>query len=830
MARSLRLAKLLLLATALMAATAAGAALNANGGEVQTDSSALSTTATTASPFTFAISGDGKTFLLDGKPHRIMSAEFHYFRCPAGEWEERLLTIKATRAINTISTYVPWNFHCPNAAGDCDFTGDRDVRAFVQLCQRHGFEVVLRPGPYICAEWEFGGLPAWLTAEDASIPLRSSDPRYIAYVDAWYGALLPPLRDLMCDRGGPIVMVQIENEYGAYTLKPDRKYLAHLRDLTRQHVGAGVVLYATDPQVSILLSVTGGVFQAIDFLYWGNTERNVSYWWEQQRLAETVTNSLGERSLRGPPMNGEFYPGWFSSWGDKWVLSHTTQYVSEMVDDMMVNTSAHSNLNFFMFFGGTNFGFWSGSAVTTSYDYGAPMNESGHPTQKFFALRDEVFPRITGLNTKPEHKTAVLPKIAPPTDYGTVRFGAGNDDEAVVELRTAFSTLAAKTVMSNKKPLSMEAMGHPYGYISYELQLPWPPEGKSEDAFYMLNNITVLAHDYAMLFVDDDFVGHLRTFDGIGNYTVSGLADGVQLSDAIAMREAKRRRRRGKKDKKDGSGKKKNKKDKRKKAHGDSEDEGDHGDLRCHSTLRIVVENTGRMNNPLPGQQMWKGIRDDVIFTFVDLNDRSAPLVDVPSWTVDVTSLPMRYEDVSKLFAVNSEDDEDEETSSGGDKRKHGNKKDGKGKKKHGKKDKKKKQKDGEEDEEHSSVSTCASVKSPDNPLSAGFFVRGTINIPKVTGPTLLDMRGHGKGFVFVNGHNVGRYWSILGPQYSLFVPRSYLKEGENEIILFEQARPFSMAAKHLAKNVPPITLSSQNFNVRRDTDEGAARDRRGLL
>lgn len=641
---------------------------------------------------TFTVGDDGTTFLLNGHPHRILSAGFHYFRCPAAEWEDRLMTIKASGSINTIQTYVAWNFHCPDRENECNFEGDRDLVAFLELCQRHGFHILLRPGPYICAEWEFGGFPAWIVAKNQSIKLRTSDPQYLSYVTEWYKVLLPKLQPYMFVNGGPILMVQIENEYGSYALiSPDTAYLTYLCDLTSSLVGKNVLLYSTDPNGSIDRSSISGVFQAIDFLYWGQTNTNASWWWEQQKAAQ-------KNSMPGPPMNDEFYPGWLSQWGDAWVYSHTVDYVNMMVKDMMITSSRTSNMNFYMFFGGTNFGFWNGGVVTTSYDYGAPVNESGHAINKFHSLKQKIFPFITDLNVP--LPVPPLPNIPVPTYYGTVTF---DGPDSIIPLNTAatYQHITEKEV-SLQAPITMEALGQSYGYTKYVFDIAYSTGNP-------LSSIAVLAQDYALVYLGEIYIGHLLTVDGVGNLTINVPAD-------VAA--------------------------------------------QFPQTLTIVVENTGRPNTFLSIQEIWKGIRYPVTFTYANGQTNK-------SGQVSVAALPMKYELIETLY-------------SNFDFISHRNARD----------------------------------KVGDSPNTAGYFARGTLQIDNVVGGTLLDMRSFGKGFVFVNGRNVGRYFSVLGPQYSLFVPKSFLKTGINTIVVFEQAQVFATSP-----SVPPITFSNVNFNIKKDTD-----------
>lgn len=324
----------------------------------------------------FTISSDGRTLLKDGRPHRVLSGGFHYFRAPHETWDLRLRTLRAS-GVNAVQTYVAWNWHCPHEHEPCSFDGDRNLTHFILLAQSHGLDVMLRAGPYICAEWDFGGFPAWILRRNASIAVRSMDPLYLEFVEQWYAILMPKLVPLMYVNGGPVIMVQVENEYGSYG--SDTLYVAHLRDVFRAYLGPDVLLYSTDGNAAWYVdrSATAGVYQAVDF----GPGSNASASWVAQRT------NMGKISPVGPPLNDEMYTGWLPQWFDAYVPDNSIASVVAETSDIMVSSSNTSNMNFYMFFGGTNFGFMASYSVTTSYDYGAPMNETGHPTAKFSALK-----------------------------------------------------------------------------------------------------------------------------------------------------------------------------------------------------------------------------------------------------------------------------------------------------------------------------------------------------------------------------------------------------------------------------------------------------------
>lgn len=204
-------------------------------------------------------------FRKDGEPFQIIGGDLHYFRILPQHWEDRLLRAKAL-GLNTIQTYVPWNLHEPKP-GKLVFSGIADLVSFLKLCQKLDLLVMLRPGPYICAEWDLGGFPAWLLAKKPALKLRSSDRAYLQLVERWWGVLLPKIAPLLYDIGGPIVMVQIENEFGSYG--DDKEYLHHLVTLARAHLGKDIILYTTDggTRETLMKGTNRGdaVFAAVDF-------------------------------------------------------------------------------------------------------------------------------------------------------------------------------------------------------------------------------------------------------------------------------------------------------------------------------------------------------------------------------------------------------------------------------------------------------------------------------------------------------------------------------------------------------------------------------------
>lgn len=320
---------------------------------------------------TFAI-GD-HDFLLNDEPFRILSGAIHYFRVHPDLWEDRIHKARLM-GLNTIETYVPWNEHSPTP-GTFLTDGRLDLGRFLDLVEAAGMRAIVRPGPYICAEWDNGGLPAWLFS-DPTVGVRSSEPGYLAAVGAYFDALLPIVVQRQATHGGPVILLQIENEYGAYG--SDKAYLQHLVDLAERH-GVDVPLFTCDQPSGTMIEDGSlpGLHKTGTF-----GSRSV------ERLA-----FLREQQPTGPLMCAEFWNGWFDNWG----THHHTTDAAASAAELDALLSAGASVNIYMFHGGTNFGFTNGAndkgiyePTITSYDYDAPLSEDGHPTEKYFAFRDVI--------------------------------------------------------------------------------------------------------------------------------------------------------------------------------------------------------------------------------------------------------------------------------------------------------------------------------------------------------------------------------------------------------------------------------------------------------
>jgi len=411
----------------------------------------------------------GSQFVLNGKPFQIISGEMHYARIPRAYWRGRLRMAKAM-GLNTITTYVFWNVHEPRP-GVYDFSGNYDVAQFIREAQQEGLYVILRPGPYACAEWEFGGFPAWLLKDHSTI-VRSRDPKFIDPASRWIKRLGQELAGLQIGNGGPILLVQVENEYGSFG--DDHAYM---QDIRRMLIEAGFtksVLYTADGADEVPAGSLPDLPVGINF---GGGDSGA---------AQAEFAKLKKLRAGGPFLNSEFWDGWFDHWGGKHGVTNAANEAANL--DWMLRQGYSVSL--YMFHGGTSFGWMNGANSdgknyepdVTSYDYDAPLDESGRPTPKFLAFRD-VIAKATGTTPPP------APAVAPPTKIPEFHL-----DEAISLWDVLPSPTHAEPV------LSMEDLDQAYGYILYRKQLAGPAEGD-----LVLEEL----HDYAQVFLDGKLTGTL---------------------------------------------------------------------------------------------------------------------------------------------------------------------------------------------------------------------------------------------------------------------------------------------------------------------------------
>jgi beta-galactosidase len=412
-----------------------------------------------------------RDFLLNGRPFRIMAGEIHYQRIPREYWADRLQKVRAA-GLNTVGTYVFWNALEPEP-GRWDFTGGNDLAAFIRTAQRAGLWVIVRPGPYACAEWDFGGLPAWLL-RTPDIKVRCSDPRYLAACEAYILRLADVLRDLQVHRGGPVLMVQVENEYGSYG--NDRDYLLTLKGFWEK-AGLEVPLYTADGATPYMLEA-GSIPGAAIGLDPGTNEKDFA---EAARLERGV-----------PVFCSELYPGWLTHWGEPWARVKT----EEFLPDLRWLLENGKSFSLYMFHGGTNFGFTAGANFSdkyqpdvTSYDYDAPLDEAGRPTPKYAVIRDLLARFQPG-----GAKLPPLPEPLPALTVPAVEFD---------EIASVFDNLPPP--MRSPQPGPMEAYGQSAGFILYRTKLLGRRSGKL---------VVTDLHDYATVFADDRFLGTIDRTKG----------------------------------------------------------------------------------------------------------------------------------------------------------------------------------------------------------------------------------------------------------------------------------------------------------------------------
>lgn len=418
-------------------------------------------------PSSHAFTVSGNQFLLDGKPYQVISGEMHYPRIPRAYWRDRFRMARAM-GLNTITTYVFWNVHEPRP-GVFDFSGQNDVAEYIREAQQEGLNVILRPGPYVCGEWELGGFPAWLL-KDPGVTLRSNDPKFVAAMQAWFTRLGKEIGPLLLRNGGPIIAVQVENEYGSFGA--DHNYMETVKAALQQSGIATNVLYTADPPIAIAKGSLPELPAVINF---GSGDAEKSF---------AVFASLRPT---GPRMVGEYWSGWFDHWGGQHYKSDVPREAAEL--ESMLNHGY--SVSIYMFHGGTNFGWMNGANSdgtdykpdTTSYDYDAALDEQGSPRPKYFAFRDAI---------------ARATKKTLPTVPSEISRRASFPISPRMESASLWRNLPLP--IKSKKLLSMEDLDQSYGYVLYCTHLD-----KGDGGELALGGL----HDYAKIYIDQALVGTL---------------------------------------------------------------------------------------------------------------------------------------------------------------------------------------------------------------------------------------------------------------------------------------------------------------------------------
>lgn len=411
-------------------------------------------------------------FLLDDKPIQILSGAIHYFRVPKDDWYHSLYNLKAL-GFNTVETYIPWNYHEPREE-HFEFSGEKDIQYFIQLAEELGLYVIIRPSPFICAEWEFGGLPSWLL-NYKDMRIRSSDQRFIDKVDRYYAQLFKILKPLQIDHNGPIIMMQIENEYGSFG--EDKSYLNMIKGLMIKH-GTTVPLFTSDGGWAQTLRA--GSMAEDHILPTANfgSKTDINF--------QNLKSFHDEFQKKWPLMCMEFWDGWFNRWGDDIIKRESDDLVAE------VRTAVQQgHINLYMFHGGTNYGFWNGCSARgsvdlpqiTSYDYDAPLNEMGNPTQKYYDLQKMLKEEIP-------HIEQAEPLIK---DFIELKHIQLQDK---VSLFNVLDEISYKT--TSKYPETMEEAGDGLGYMLYRTKVH---KDSSIEKFRIVD-----ARDRVKMYIDGEHV------------------------------------------------------------------------------------------------------------------------------------------------------------------------------------------------------------------------------------------------------------------------------------------------------------------------------------
>ena len=545
--------------------------------------------------------------------------------------------------LNAVQTYIAWNVHEP-VHGQYNFEGDADLVSFIELANSVGLLVILRPGPFICAEWEFGGYPPWLLMKNTSIILRSMDNKqYLSYVESWMSVLLPKLKPLLYSNGGPIISVQVENEYG-WSHACDISYLQFLEKLFREYLGNDVILFSNNgfSEHAFKCGTIPSLYPTLDFGFEVDPEKAFAL--------------VRKFAPKGPLVSTEYYPGWF----DRWSVPHQTILAEDVAKTFDKMLSMNASVNFYMYMGGTDFGFMNGAGhnkdndlllSVTSYDYDAPLTEAGDTTTKFHILRETIA------------KHEKIPEIAIPPNTTKFAYGKVQMAQLSTFLDVVPKLSAPHGPVNSTFPLTMEQIGQNYGFILYRTQIPQQFAQSS-----VILNISSLVRDRAII-----YVGKIRQATMLRH-----PKDQTAVLKIGAMLE-----------------------------------------------LDILVENMGRDSGGLAEP---KGILGNVTLNGTVL----------VNWQIYPINLDNMFSEMDAFSHPLQQD-----TKSNG-------------------------------------------AFNTDNSFAPSFFY-GEFPVNS-SYDTFLHLPGWSKGQAFVNGFNVGRYWPVVGPQMTLFVPANVisLKQKTAGVMLFE--------------------------------------------
>ncbi|XP_022334999.2 beta-galactosidase-1-like protein 2 [Crassostrea virginica] len=597
-----------------------------------------------------------RTFFLDGNPLRILGGSLHYFRVVPEYWWDRMRKMKAC-GLNSLTLYVPWNLHEPYP-GKYVFDGILDLRRFIQMAQRAGLYVIFRPGPYICSEWDFGGLPAWLL-RDPEMKVRTNYHGYLSRVRSYFSRLMSEVSDLQYHKGGPIIAVQVENEFGSYS--NDTQHLLFLKQ-TLEDNGIREMFFTSDG----FFNYTEGLNGLDNAPFYTEALPTVNF--QDINQGHQLFDKVEALSEDFPLMVTEYWSGWFDHWGSE----HHTQPLDDFGSTLTAILNRSASVNFYMFHGGTNFGFmnganWDFKEITlktdvTSYDYDALLTEAGDITEKYRIARQIIHEAME------ERPRMEIPYDTPKEDWGRVDIKQYMPLDSILKLTQKLRM--NRTVPMELLPLHSlrdqdDPGGQSYGYILYRTNIS---DGDNL-------TFTDFPRDRIEVLVDGNSVAILE-----------GMVDNVNVNISLGKNN-------------------------------------DTKPIHKKRVLDILVENRGRVNYGIMGStilnEQLKGLDNNCLLDGELLTD--------------VDTYPLEFDEnfYTRLSRQSHWEDYNGQTDKPG-------------------------------------------------------FYKGRLFIPYTPLDSYLNMKGWTKGFVYINGHNIGRFWN-KGPQETLFVPGPFLRQGFNEIVIFEQ-------------------------------------------